>query len=571
MTDFELERDAIVQTFLGESQEGLAVMEEVLIALEVRGEDPELLGTVFRLAHTLKGNGSSLGFDGLVRFCHTLEDLLDRLRERSLPVTSELIALLLRAVDALREMVPAAAAGADALSGGQERLLRQLAAHAATAKAPAMAAAPVPAPEPQPTPVASADPGPRPSTERAPGGSPRALRVDMHKLDRMLDLTGEIAIARNRLRRMLVEGEASPETIEAQGEVDRLCQDLQERVMQARLVPLRATLRQHIRTVRDLSASQGKQARLLIEGEDVEVDTSVIEHVRDPLTHMIRNAVDHGIERPDRRRQRGKDPCGTIAIRARHESGTIVLEISDDGAGLDRERILDRARRRGLDTARLEAGELQRLVFEPGFSTAEAVTELSGRGVGLDVVRRNIHALRGSVGIRSRAGEGTTIAVRLPLTLAIIEGFGVAVGDETYVIPLEAVAECLELPAETSADGDGRGVISLRGKPLPYVRLRRLFGCAGDPRREHVVVVRQDDGTQAGLVVDDLHGESQTVIKPLGRIFRGLPGISGSAILGSGRVALILDVPALLARALAGAGETSGQDGRGTETEATVC
>jgi len=563
MTDFELERDAIVQTFLGETEEGLAVMEEVLIALEVRGDDPELLGTVFRLAHTLKGNGSSLGFDGLVRFCHTLEDLLDRLRERVLPVTADLIALLLRAVDALREMVPAAAAGADALNGGQERLLRQLAAYAASGTAP-VASQPSAdqAEEPVPAPITTLD---------ASGGKSRGLRVDMHKLDRMLDLTGEIAIARNRLRRMLEEGGASPEMLEAQSEVDRLGQDLQERVMQARLVPLRATLRQHIRTVRDLSASQGKQARLVVEGEDVEVDTSVIEHVRDPLTHMIRNAVDHGIERPDLRRQRGKDPCGTIALRARHESGTIVLEISDDGAGLDRERILDRAQRRGVDTARLDAGEVQRLVFEPGFSTAETVTELSGRGVGLDVVRRNIHALRGSVGIRSRAGEGTTITVRLPLTLAIIEGFGVAVGDETYVIPLEAVVECLELPAEASSNGEGGGVISLRGAALPYVRLRRLFGVAGEGRREHVVVVKQDDGAPAGLVVDDLYGESQTVIKPLGRIFRGLPGIAGSAILGSGRVALILDVPALLARALAGADETSGGDGRETETETTTC
>ena len=563
MTDFELERDAIVQTFLGETEEGLAVMEEVLIALEVRGDDPELLGTVFRLAHTLKGNGSSLGFDGLVRFCHTLEDLLDRLRERVLPVTADLIALLLRAVDALREMVPAAAAGADALNGGQERLLRQLAAYAASGTAP-VASQPSAdqAEEPVPAPITTLD---------ASGGKSRGLRVDMHKLDRMLDLTGEIAIARNRLRRMLEEGGASPEMLEAQSEVDRLGQDLQERVMQARLVPLRATLRQHIRTVRDLSASQGKQARLVVEGEDVEVDTSVIEHVRDPLTHMIRNAVDHGIERPDLRRQRGKDPCGTIALRVRHESGTIVLEISDDGAGLDRERILDRAHRRGVDTARLDAGEVQRLVFEPGFSTAETVTELSGRGVGLDVVRRNIHALRGSVGIRSRAGEGTTITVRLPLTLAIIEGFGVAVGDETYVIPLEAVVECLELPAEASSNGEGGGVISLRGAALPYVRLRRLFGVAGEGRREHVVVVKQDDGAPAGLVVDDLYGESQTVIKPLGRIFRGLPGIAGSAILGSGRVALILDVPALLARALAGADETSGGDGRETETETTTC
>jgi two-component system, chemotaxis family, sensor kinase CheA len=563
MTDFELERDAIVQTFLGESEEGLAVMEEVLIALEVRGDDPELLGTVFRLAHTLKGNGSSLGFDGLVRFCHTLEDLLDRLRERVLPVTADLIALLLRAVDALREMVPAAAAGADTLNGGQERLLRQLAAYAASG---ITAVAPPPAEDQEGEPAA-----PVTATLEASGGKRRGLRVDMHKLDRMLDLTGEIAIARNRLRRMLEQGGASPEVLEAQGEVDRLGQDLQERVMQARLVPLRPTLRQHIRTVRDLSASQGKQARLVLEGEDVEVDTSVIEHVRDPLTHMIRNAVDHGIERPDVRRERGKDPCGTIALRARHESGTIVLEISDDGAGLDRERILDRARRRGLDTARLDAGEVQRLVFEPGFSTAETVTELSGRGVGLDVVRRNIHALRGSVGIRSRAGEGTTITIRLPLTLAIIEGFGVAVGEETYVIPLEAVVECLELPAEASSNGEGGGVISLRGAALPYVRLRRLFGVAGEGRREHVVVVKQDDGAAAGLVVDDLYGESQTVIKPLGRIFRGLPGIAGSAILGSGRVALILDVPALLARALAGADETSGGDGRETETETTTC
>jgi len=564
MTDFELERDAIVQTFLGESEEGLAVMEEVLIALEVRGDDPELLGTVFRLAHTLKGNGSSLGFDSLVRFCHTLEDLLDRLRERVLPVTADLIALLLRAVDALREMVPAAAAGADTLNGGQERLLRQLAAYAASATTPVPSP---PAEEKEAEPVAA----PFTAPQETNGGKPRGLRVDMHKLDRMLDLTGEIAIARNRLRRMLEEGGASPEVLEAQGEVDRLGQDLQERVMQARLVPLRPTLRQHIRTVRDLSASQGKQARLVLEGEDVEVDTSVIEHVRDPLTHMVRNAVDHGIERPEVRRQRGKDPCGTIALRARHESGTIVLEISDDGAGLDRERILDRARLRGLDTARLDAGEVQRLVFEPGFSTAETVTELSGRGVGLDVVRRNIHALRGSVGIRSRAGEGTTITIRLPLTLAIIEGFGVAVGDETYVIPLEAVVECMELPAEASSNGEGGGVISLRGAALPYVRLRRLFGVAGEGRREHVVVVKQDDGAPAGLVVDDLYGESQTVIKPLGRIFRGLPGIAGSAILGSGRVALILDVPALLARALAGADETSGGDGRDKETETTTC
>jgi two-component system chemotaxis sensor kinase CheA len=460
-------------------------------------------------------------------------------------------------VDALRELVPAAVGGAEGLTGGRNGSCAS--SLSTPPQAPAAAAdAPSAAPEGR---AAAA-----PAAERAAG--PRGLRVDIGKLDRMLDLTGEIAIARNRLRRMLGGGRR-----------DRRCWRPRERSTVSartsrsascrRARALRATLRQHIRTVRDLAASQGKQARLVIEGEDVEVDTSVIEHVRDPLTHMVRNAVDHGIEAPEERRRRGKDSCGTIALRARHESGTIVLEISDDGAGLDRERILERARHRGLDTARLDAGEIQRLVFEPGFSTAETVTEVSGRGVGLDVVRRNIHALRGSVGIRSRAGEGTTIAVRLPLTLAIIEGFGVSVGDETYVIPLEAVAECLELPREASEDGDGRGVISLRGAALPYVRLRRLFGVPGEARREHVVVVRRDDGAQAGLVVDDLHGESQTVIKPLGRIFRGLPGIAGSAILGSGRVALILDVPALLTRALT---RTDGSDDGGdSENEVKAC
>ena len=308
----------------------------------------------------------------------------------------------------------------------------------------------------------------------------RGLRVDMHKLDRMLDLTGEIAIARNRLRRMIEEGGARPDLLEAQGEVDRLCQDLQERVMQARLVPLRATLRQHIRTVRDLSASQGKQARLVLEGEDVEVDTSVIEHVRDPLTHMIRNAIDHGIEHP------GPAPPARQGSLRDHRASRAPR------VGDDRPRDL-RRRRRPRPGAHPRPGPTSAVstprawmrprssvwCSSPGFSTAETVTELSGRGVGLDVVRRNIHALRGSVGIRSRAGEGTTISVRLPLTLAIIEGFGVAVGDETYVIPLEAVVECLELPAEVSSDGDGarRDQPARRGPalraPAPAVRSRR--------------------------------------------------------------------------------------------------
>jgi two-component system chemotaxis sensor kinase CheA len=334
----------------------------------------------------------------------------------------------------------------------------------------------------------------------------------------MLDLTGEIAIACN-LRRMLEEVGGDTEVLEAQGEVDRLCQDLQERVMQARLVPLGATLRQHIRTVRDLAAAQGKQARLVIEGEDVEVDTSVIEHVRDPLTHMVRNAVDHGIEAPEERRRRGKDACGTIALRARHESGTIVLEISDDGAGLDRERILERARHRGLDTARLDAGR------SSAWSSSRASRPRKRHGSlrprrGLDVVR---HALRGSVGVPA-ARRGTAIAVRLPSPspssrVSRLGGTGPRHPLGGGGMP--------RLPGEASEDGTARRDQPARSRPAlreaaPAVRRR-------EARREHVVV-RRDDGAQAGLVVGDLHGESQPSSSP-SDASSGACGIAGSAIL----------------------------------------
>jgi two-component system, chemotaxis family, sensor kinase CheA len=281
------------------------------------------------------------------------------------------------------------------------------------------------------------------------------------------------------------------------------------------------------------------------------VDTSIIEHLRDALTHMVRNALDHGIEPPSRRAALGKDPCGTIGLRAFREAGNIVVELSDDGGGLDRVRIAERARGRADATGRASDADLQRLIFEPGFSTADRVTELSGRGVGMDVVRRNVEALRGSVAVASREGQGTTFSIRLPLTLAIIDGFGTVAGGETYVVPTEAVIECLELPPAGREDGSGRTVINLRGEPLPCLRLRDHFGLpGGGVTRENVVVVRHEAG-RAGLVVDGLLGERQTVIKPLGPLFRTLPGIAGSAILGSGRVALILDVAGLLRQTLA--------------------
>jgi two-component system chemotaxis sensor kinase CheA len=391
---------------------------------------------------------------------------------------------------------------------------------------------------------------PEPEARPAALGA-RTLRVSLETLDRILDLTGEISVERGRLRELLERGKgAASDAAEIHRGSDRLHQELQELVMKARMEPLGAMFRRFARTVRDLSAALGKSARLAIEGEDVEVDAKVIENVRDPLTHLVRNALAHGIEPPDERRARGKDACGVIGLRAWREAGGIVIEVADDGAGLSRERILERARASGLEPdAGGAAGEWERLIFEPGFSTAAAVTELSGRGVGLDVVQRNIDALRGSVSVASREGEGTSFTIRLPLSLAIVPGFAVATAGETFILPLDGVLECLELPASGLRGREGEGVLSLRGEPLPCRRLRLHFGIPGAvPAREYVVVLAHE-GRRLGLVVDGLIGETQAVLKPLGRLLRNLPGLAGSAILGSGRVALMVDLAGLFREA----------------------
>lgn len=387
-------------------------------------------------------------------------------------------------------------------------------------------------------------------TEQGPA---RTLRVDVETLDRILDLTGEIAVERGRLREALETGggAASGAAVELHREADRLHAELQELVMKARMEPLGPTFRRFARTVRDLAASLGKSARLAIEGEDVDVDTKVVEHVRDPLTHLVRNALSHGIERPEERSARGKPPCGLVRLRAFRETGSIVIEVEDDGAGLLRERIAARAREQGLigDAGVAAEADLQRLIFEPGFSTAAAVTELAGRGVGLDVVRRNVEALRGSVTVTSREGQGTTFTLRLPLSLSIIPGFAVRAAEETYIVPLEAVLECLELPPDGLRGPDGAGVLSLRGEPLSCRRLRAHFELEGPHATRELVVVIQHGSRRLGLVVDALLGETQTVLKPLGRLLRDLPGIAGSAILGNGRVAMVIDLPGLFREA----------------------
>jgi two-component system chemotaxis sensor kinase CheA len=547
MDEIEIDREALLQTFLAEAEETFVHMEQALVALESHPDNDQLLHSVFRDAHTLKGGAGLVGYDVVRDLSHDLEEVLERLRKKTLAVNDALVTLLLRSVDVLRRAVADAAAGNGARTEAVVAFRGHLAAAAAAAAVPGAASG---GPPPRPPPGDGSAPA---SPARQAAQSGRSLRVDVTKLDRMLDLSGEIAIARGRLGEMLERGEAAPaDILEAHRESDRLYLDLQELIMKARMVPIGPSFQQHVRTVRDLATAQGKHARLVVDGEDVEVDTAVVEYVRDPLTHMVRNALDHGIETPQVRRAAGKDPIGTLLLRAFREAGSMVIQVVDDGAGLDRKKIAARAVAMGVvaDATRVSEHDLAQVVFEPGLSTAEKVTELSGRGVGMDVVRRNVEALRGSVAIESEPGRGTAVTIRVPLTLAIIQGFRVGIGDEVYILPLDAVVECLELPAEETAAGTPFGVVNLRGKPLPYLRLREHFALSGErPGRENVVVV-QHGSQAAGVVVDALHGESATVIKPLGAMFKGIPGVAGSSILGNGRVALILDIAGLLRETL---------------------
>jgi two-component system chemotaxis sensor kinase CheA len=373
----------------------------------------------------------------------------------------------------------------------------------------------------------------------------RLIRVQADKLDQLIDLVGELVIA-GASANLLAQRSKQTDLVESTSILSRLVENIRDSALQLRMVQIGETFNRFNRVVRDVSKEIGKEIDLVITGAETELDKTVVEKIGDPLMHLVRNSMDHGIEPADVREAHGKPRHGRVELNAYHDSGSIVIEVIDDGSGLPREKILQKAIEKGLvqPSQQLSDQEIVNLIWEPGFSTAEQVTNLSGRGVGMDVVRRNIQSLRGSCEVTSQEGEGTTFTIRLPLTLAIIDGFLVGVGKSAYVIPLDMVVECIELK-ENTADRD---FLNLRGEVLPFVRLRSMFEIeGGQPTRENIVVV-QYAGQKAGIVVDQLMGEFQTVIKPLSNIFRHLRGIGGSTILGTGEVALILDVQTLVQR-----------------------
>jgi two-component system chemotaxis sensor kinase CheA len=370
----------------------------------------------------------------------------------------------------------------------------------------------------------------------------KLIRVPADKLDHLINLVGELVIA-GAATSLLAHTRRDGELIESSSLLTRLVEEIRDASLQLRTVQIGETFNRFHRLVRDACKDLGKDVQLVINGGETELDKSIVEKIGDPLMHLVRNSLDHGIEAPAVREAAGK-PQGTLFLNAFHDAGNIVIEVGDDGAGLNRDKILAKAVERGLvdAEAHLSDREVFDLIFAPGLSTAEQVTNLSGRGVGMDVVRRNLQALRGTINVDSQPGQGTRLTLRLPLTLAIIDGFLVVSGNRSYVIPLDAVVECIERPESEHE----RNYFNLRGQVLPAVCLREIFSLPGErPARESVVVV-QYAGQRAGIVVDRLAGELQAVIKPLGAIFRHLQGIGGSTILGSGEVALILDISALI-------------------------
>jgi two-component system chemotaxis sensor kinase CheA len=416
-------------------------------------------------------------------------------------------------------------APAPARSGGAEREAK-----AAPAEAPAPTEAPAPA-EAQPK---------RAASETA------TIRVQADRLDSLMDRVGELVIAQARLSQLSTAGAS---TLGVAEEIERLTSSLRESMMGIRMLPIGSLFSRFRRLIHDLSRDLGKEILLVAEGEETEIDKTMIERLADPLIHIIRNSADHGLETPDERRANGKPAAGTIRLVARHAGAEVQISVMDDGRGLDVKRIRAKAEENGLVApgAQMSEAEIHQLIFRPGFSTAKEVSALSGRGVGMDVVRRTIEGMRGAIDVASEPGHGSTMTLRLPLTLAIIEGLLVRVAATSYVIPLSAVEECVELSADVDARNQGRSFLNVRGDLVPFLRLREIFSDA-DPADPHqkVVIVNHND-QRVGLVVDQILGNHQTVIKSLSRLHADAPSFSGATILGDGAVALILDTPHLIA------------------------
>lgn len=586
--------DEIVKDFLIESNENLDRLDQELVRLESEPSSTELLSSVFRTIHTIKGSCGFLGFARLEKLTHAGESLLSRLRDGELTLSAEITSGLLAMVDAVRQMLAAIQATGQDGEEDYAPLIQLLASlqEEDSGRSPAASSELFPVPdlrqpaaagrisfapepeEPEPERPQASDAAPHfeeapaaPQTleSRSADSAVETIRVGVTLLDRLMNLVGELVLARNQLLQFSNSTQDAGFQAVSQ-RMNLIATELQGEVMKTRMQPIGNIWNKFPRTVRDLALSCSKEVRLVMEGQDTELDRTIIEAIKDPLTHLVRNSMDHGIEGPDARQRAGKDPTGTLKLRAFHEGGQVNIEISDDGAGLNVERIRQKAIERGLIPAQQAAGMPDRdvfnLIFLPGFSTAEKITNVSGRGVGMDVVKTNVEKIGGSVDIQSTAGRGTTVRVRIPLTLAIIPALLVTCRDERFAIPQVSLSELVRLGAEENGKEielvHGAPVYRLRGRLLPLVYLDRELGIvsctireAGNASRAPAVniVVLQAEDREFGLIVDEISDTQEIVVKPLGKQLKGISAYSGATIMGDGRVALILDVLGLAQKA----------------------
>lgn len=550
-----LAADAELTTmFVAEALDHLGTIEATLLKLEEAPGDKTLMNDVFRPFHTIKGNAGALGVATVQGLAHKVENLLDRCRSGQHTVGSLEIDVVLKSVDLITAMLNDLSARSAGQPGSQLRADRlaliQAVEQIIDSGGSAAIALPVTADVPLPAPEERRDSEPRrKDADRRDIAVEQSgsVKVDTRKLDGLVDTVGELVILQSLIYEdPAITGVQDERLKRNLAQLRRITTELQRGTMSMRMVPIRQTFQKMSRLVRDLGKRSGKPIELVLAGEDTELDRRVVEDINDPLMHMVRNSIDHGIESPEGRLAAGKRETGRLSLRAFHQGGSIVIEISDDGAGLNKDRILAKAVKQGLiaEGAELSPSEIHQLIFAPGFSTAEQITEISGRGVGMDVVRRNIEALRGRIEIQSEMGVGTTFVIKLPLTLAILDGLLVSVGEERFVVPTTAIRESLRPTREQvhTISGQPR-LIQVRDELMPLVWLQELFdlpSTAVDPS-EGTVVVIEEDQRRIGLVVDHLVAKQEVVVKNLGGAFASVRGVAGGAILGDGRIGLILD------------------------------
>jgi two-component system chemotaxis sensor kinase CheA len=537
----------LVQEFLIEAREHLSRIEALMIEIENGTSNTEPVHGVFRSFHTIKGLAGFLGYEAIQKLAHEVETLLDLARNSTIALTPEGVDVVLQAGDAIGAWLNYIAEPSSGQPPGHSALVDRI--KSAMQDGCAFQAADADGRETHPSPPESVA---RRGLAEVTKMEAATVKVATSKLEYLVDMVGELVIAQSMLKHNPdLAALRTPRLQRDVAQLSRVTAEVQKTAMAMRMVPVGQLFRKMNRLVRDLARKSGKKVELELVGEDVELDRTLVEELADPLVHMIRNSMDHGVEPPDEREAAGKPPVGKLRLSAAHQAGQIAVEVADDGRGLDKRRILDKAVAKGVVApgASLSDQEIYHLIFQPGFSTAEKVTDVSGRGLGMDVVRKQVEKLRGRIEVESHSGLGSRFLLKLPLTLAIIEGLVVRAGGERYIVPIFSVREMLRPTQDSIFTVEGKGEMAMvRDRLVPVARLTRKLGLPDNQRHsgDGLMIVGESEGREFCLMVDEMIGKQEVVIKSLGPAFRHVRGISGGAILGDGRVGLILDVAVLL-------------------------